>query len=138
MGSSCLQASRDRDAGALVWCLPVHPHTQALIHQCTQAPAHPCTHIPLHPEHCSSSCQCSGSAVCCLPFSVHGNCHCIIKCCQDPGQELSFLKEKKKIHQNKTQKQTRERHDVKPLKSTNSSRLASHALFNTGLLQSSH
>ena len=140
VGCSCLQVSREMLGPRWDACprthAPVRSHTHALMHQCTHAPAHPCTRIPMHP--CIRAPRkpqqllpvLRGRAVCYLPFSGHGNCR-VMKCCQDPGQEQSFVKERKK------KKQTRERHDVKPLKSKNPSCLVSHALFSAGPLESS-
>lgn len=56
-----------------------------------------------------------------------------MKCCQDPGQEQSFVKEMKNLKK----KQAMEKHDVKPMKSKYPLCLASHTLFHTGCLQSS-
>lgn len=100
-----MPASDQSDAGPPVGCLPLHSCTRALPPPCTYAPVQsctcpPCTHLPMpHESVClgsrGSSCQRCCSAVCCLHFSGHGNCCCVMKCCQQPGQEQSFVKEMK-------------------------------------------
>lgn len=81
---------------------PMHSCTSAPMQPHTPAPTYPRTHASAHPGSHSSSCQRCGSSVCSLPFSGHGNCRCVMKCCQELGQEQSFVKEIKK---NQTPKQ---------------------------------
>lgn len=78
-------AAEQRGAGFLVGCPPIYP----------------CACAPLRPGCCGSSGQRHGSAACCLPFSGRGNCRCVMKCCQDLGQEQGCGKEKQKNNNSK-------------------------------------